>query len=151
MLHYTAYWLAKKESDWFERLGHLLGTEWSREQVERLVNPKQGATVPDKMFLPLSLAINPDLTEWLKQIFKVGQGQHIGGGEYVPGAGESVEELGDLSKDEWMKWIGGATPAISSAVEQINDLARPVTIKEGQSGDDRIERIRDQIAHSKRW
>ena len=151
LLHYTAYWLAKREADWFEKLGNLLGTTWTREQVEKLVSTKKSAVIPGSVFLPLSLAVNPDLTDWLKQMFRVGQGQQIGGGEYVPGAGEEVQELGDLPKDEWMQWIGGATPVIRESVDQMNELASPVTINEGQAQDERIERIRNQIAHSKRW
>jgi len=132
----------------------MLGVHWTREQVQAMAvgKDKQSAVAPNEMMIPLAMGVNPDLMEGLKKAFRVVGGRsQIGGGEYMPGAGEQVVELGDLPREEWAQWIQGATPHVNEAGRKLEEMARPVNINEGKSDDPRIERIREQIERSKRW
>ena len=147
LLRYTAHWLQKREQDQVQLWGKLLGVFWTREQVDAMVNGKAKSTAPNETFIPLAYASNPDLLDGLKQTFRVHKGKFIGGGEYQP-EGEEVMELGDLPMDQWLQWANKAT----GMMRQVSEVAKEsaVTVKDGASDDPRLERIRDQIAHSKR-
>jgi len=104
-----------------------LGIVWDRKDfIEKKVEVGEvgeagkageaGATqqrkIPDKLFIPLSMAINPDINEYVKRQFNVsggipsGRPPWIGGGSYAPKPNEVVHSIGDLSKNEFLKMIG---------------------------------------------
>ena len=129
----------------------MLGITWTQESVNAMVNGKQKATAPNEIMIPLSLAINGDLFDALKKTFRVTRGKFIGGGEYETTQGENVVELGDLSIDEFLRWANKATGHMKKTADEIHQKERLVNIKEGDSGDEKLERIRAQIAKSKTW
>lgn len=141
LLRFTAHWLQKRESDVADLLMKLLGTAWSREDVTKMMETKSAP--PDDIFLPLALAVNPELGEQLREMFRVGKGAFIGGGEYLPGAGEQVVELGDLPAEDFKRLAQMASGAAAPSDSTIT-LGSEVS-------DPKIQQIRDQIAHSKRF
>lgn len=142
LLRYTAHWLQKRESDTVDLAMRMLGVVWSREAVAKMADEKSAP--PDEVFLPLSLAINPELSEQLREMFRVGKGAFIGGGEYLPQPGEQVVNLGDVPIDHFKRLAQMASGA-STASDQ------SVTLGSEKVSDPKIEQIRDQIAHSKRF
>lgn len=143
LLQYTAHWLQKRDGDLMEAVMKLLGTVWTREEVAEMTG-KEKASAPDRVFLPLALGCNPELAEQLKQLFRIGKGPFIGAGEYVPRAGEQVVEMADMPVEEFKRWAEMATGA---AVAE-----RPaVTLGNDRVVDPKIDRMREQIAHSKRF
>jgi len=150
LLRFTAHWLRKREDDWFDLLSKLLGVAWNREEVERMVKRKGKAVAPSDAFIPLALGCNPQLSEQLRDLFRVSKsGTEIAGGEYQPGMHEEVVELGDLDPEQFKQWAQMATGASVNLEQQREQL---VTIRKGsETSDPRIERIREQIAASKRF
>jgi hypothetical protein len=143
LLRFTAHWLQKREADVSEMVMRLLGTSWSREEVQRMADNKSAP--PDEVFLPLAMAVNPELGEQLREMFRVGKGAFIGGGEYLPGQGEQVVGLGDLPVDQFKRLAQMATGAAEASSNP------SVTLGNEREADPKIKQIRDQIAHSKRY
>lgn len=144
LLRFTVHWLQKRDNDLLDAVMKMLGVVWNREDVEKM-GSGESATPPKQVFLPLALGCNAQLGEQLRTLFRVGKSQ-IGQGEYVPQAGEEVVELGDLPIEEFKRWAAAAT---GMAVEVERQREQTVTLG-SESGDPRIERMREQIAHSKR-
>ena len=142
LLRFTAHWLQKREGDAVDLLTRMLGTVWKREDVAKMMDGK--SSPPDEVFLPLSLAINAELGEQLREMFRVGKGAFIGGGEYLPQVGEQVVELGDMPIEQFKRLAQMASGA-STASDQT------VTLGSEKVSDPKIEQIREQIAHSKRF
>jgi hypothetical protein len=137
LLRFTVHWLRKRETDLMDWWLKVLGIVWTREDVEAMQKPSGPA---DRVFLPLALACNAELTESLKQMFS--KSSQVAMGDYLPAPGEEIVELGDMPPEEFKRWAAQATGASAKSDE-------PVTL-EGEAADPRIERIREQIAHSKR-
>jgi hypothetical protein len=147
LLQFTVHWLQKGESDLMDALMRLLGCVWHREDVVKMLKGETAAA-PDRVFLPLAMGCNPQLGEQLKELFRLHKGKFIGAGEYQPSQGEQVIELGDLPVDEFKQWAQAATGAMGDA-----QRARQQSVTfggEGKKNDPKLERIREQIAHSKR-
>lgn len=142
LLRFTAHWLQKREADLIEMATKLLGLTWKREQVAKMSEQKAGP--PDEIFLPLSLAVNTELSEQLREMFRIGKGAFIGGGEYLPGAGEQVVELGELPVDDFMRLAQMATGAAGHVPDSL-------TLGNDDVKDPKLQQIREQIAHSKRF
>lgn len=152
LLHFTAYWLQKRETDLFATLGKMLGVVWNRDQIAAMQSDNQPSTAPKDLFLPLSAAVNPDLVKGLTKLFRISKGgSFIGGGEYIAQKGEEVVNLGDLPQEEFMQWAGRATGAMREVAKNLESRQQTVTIQEGASDDPRIERMKQQIQESKRW
>lgn len=143
LLRFTVHWLQKREGEVVDLAMRLLGTSWSREDVQKMMDNK--AAPPDEVFLPLSMAVNPELGEQLREMFRVGKGAYIGGGEYLPQPGEQVVNLGDLPVDRFKQLAQMATGAVDAASSQ------SVTFGSEDVSDPKIKQIREQIAHSKRF
>jgi len=92
-----------------------LGVVWDRESVSQ-VSAEPGSnsnSAPlNKLFIPLSLAINPDVAEFVKSQFGVsgtgsaGKAPYIAGGDYIPKSNEKIVSMGELSRDEFLEMIG---------------------------------------------
>lgn len=144
LLRFTVHWLQKRDNDMLDAAMKLLGVCWDREDVEKM-GSGESPTPPKQVFLPLALGCNAQLGEQLRTLFRVGKSQ-IGQGEYQPQPGEEVVELGELPIEEFKRWASAAT-GLAAQVEQ----QREQTVTLGsESEDPRIERMREQIAHSKR-
>jgi len=155
LLAFTAHWLQKRETDFFEHLGKILGVRWERSEAEAMFGQKkQSSKIPNETFIPLAAAINPQLIDTLKNIFRITKGgPFIGGGEYMSKVGEEVVELGDLPPEEFLQFINSATPVMKETAERLEKQQRLVNVREGsdQHEDERLQRIREQITHSKRF
>lgn len=98
------------QTEWMEFITNSLGLIWDRKTfTERIVDTSKKSI--DKLFIPLSLAINPDLLDYVRDQFKVGkhhghQNSVIGGGEYVPRPNEIVTPMSELSKEEFLALLG---------------------------------------------
>lgn len=145
LLNYTYHYLRKREEDQYQRWGRLLGVIWSRQDVEAMLNSDKSASAPERVFTPLSLAINPDLRDGLKDMFRVHKGAFVGGGEYHPESQEEIVEMGDMDRDEFLRFASAAGQGVTQASKRA-----AVTIREGQSDNAQMHRIQEQIAHSKR-
>lgn len=149
LLRFTAYWLNKKEDDFFSTWARMLGVVWTRDQVKQMVEAGPKAVGPKEMFIPHALAVNGELYEALKKTFRIHKGKFIGGGEYHSDKGEEVVEMGDMPIEEFLQFANQATGVMQESAEEFK-RQHDVTIKEGPSADPRLDRIREQIAHSKR-
>lgn len=105
-LAWLFYWLQKVEDDWFNRWEEILGTSWSREDLIQM--ERKNSTRPPKVRIPiLSGLAQFDLKKELRKTFGVGAPD-------MPGVaptelqGTEIEELGYLSKEEFLAIIGGA-------------------------------------------
>lgn len=130
----------------------MLGLLWTDDQVKALINAEPKATAPKEIFIPLSLAVNGELLEALKKTFRVHKGSFIGGGEYMTERGEEVVEMGDMPREEFIKWANQATGTMESIAEHF-EAQHSLNIREGSdpSDDPRLQRARDQVAASKRF
>ena len=101
--------LVKKEQQEF--IVDSLGIVWDKSSFKDKLDT--GKKQIEKLFIPLSVAINPDLLTYVKKQFNIADSSqkskgpaYIGGGEYMPKTNEVVNSLGDLSKDDFMQMIG---------------------------------------------
>jgi len=62
------HWLRKVEEERFDQLGKMLGVLWDREDVEAVQEKKQ-FRAPNRISIPLALAIEPGLQEQIKKMF----------------------------------------------------------------------------------
>jgi len=72
-IYWVYYNIQKKEADFIDKLGHLLGTHWDEETLLQIASSRGGKDdKPTKgdMFIPLALAINPELLTVLKEARK---------------------------------------------------------------------------------
>lgn len=86
----------------------MLGTYWTVEDIRNLDKKQKGTSNyanDDTVVLPLTLAVNPQIKEWLVKM--VGKGVAIAGGDYAPQQGEQIVELGEMSKEAFINWISG--------------------------------------------
>jgi hypothetical protein len=150
LLRFTVHWLQKRDNDLLDAVTKLLGTTWTRTEVEQMVRGGDSAAAPDRVFLPVTLGCNPQLTEQLKELFRIGKGSFIGGGEYQPSGGEQVVELGELPVDEFKRLAAMAT-GMATQAEQTREQAGSVTLGNEGRDDPKLQRMREQIAHSKRF
>jgi len=151
LLRFTAHWLQKYEDEKHDKVVKLLGVYWTRKEIEEMSKRKDKATAPMEAFIPLALAINPDLMEGLEKMFRVTKGGFIGGGEYQTNTGEDVVNLGDMAPEDFLKWANQATGVMQTVAKEMSIKERLVTIKEGAAEDSQVQKIRDQIEHSKRF
>ena len=94
-LHFVAYWLTKKEKDFFEYLGSMLGTNWNKEKIKALFASGTG-TQSDEFLLPLAHLIAPNLKEMLKPAVQMGDGLHTD----IEG---EIQPLTDMPKEEFLE------------------------------------------------
>jgi hypothetical protein len=154
LLEFTAYWLQRREEDFFKTLSKILGVAWSRDDVKKMSEDKKSSVIAADAFIPLSMAINPEVLKGLQKMFAIGTDHAIAGGEYVPSAGEQVVELGDLPPDQFLKFVNQATDAMREVAKVETERQRLVNVREdgvGDEDDPRLKRAMDQIARSKRF
>jgi len=145
LLQFTVHWLQKRDTDLMDTVMKLLGTVWTRDEVVQM-SGQENAAAPERVYLPLALGCNPELGEQLKQLFRVGKGPFIGAGEYVPQPGEDVVELADLPVEQFKQWAQMATGAGGEPTSQ-----PAITLGSDKVGDAKLDRMREQVAHSKRF
>lgn len=84
----------------------ILGVMWSKEDFEA----GQSSAIPERIMLPLSLAVNPNVASYVKSIFDGGGNKSSGSSSvpegYRPATGEEVVSTGSLSKEDFLKLVG---------------------------------------------
>lgn len=90
-----------------------LGLVWEKKDfTTKVVDTGGGKNKSiEKLFIPLSVATNPDILDFVRKEFGLQGGAKtavplIGGGDYLPKPNEVITSMGDLSKDEFMRLIG---------------------------------------------
>ena len=110
VMTFVSHWAKKSEQDAFDILGKMLGASWPVSDIRAMANqtntPKKYSD-DDKVFLPMTLAINPEIKDWL--IKTVGRGSFIGGGEYAAGRSEKIVEMAEMTPQEFMSWMNNAS------------------------------------------
>jgi hypothetical protein len=116
---FAFHWLQKTDNDQWDKLGHQLGTMWSRSELLRMSTEEPGAKEgSDRVFVPLSLVINPDLVDGLLRKTKKDQntqsptsaedplpsGDRLNTGMALP-LGEEVVNMATLPKNEFLNVI----------------------------------------------
>lgn len=148
MLAITAHWFRKADHDRMDQLGHMLGTEWTREQVEvfgkkptakeRFNNLKR-----EDVRIPLTLAIRPELQETLTKMFAIGEkngAPMIAGGEFAPKMTEEVIELGEVSKDQFLALANRSGMSTANAPAAPRKASKPSQVPE------KVRKMQEQIA-----
>jgi hypothetical protein len=120
-LLFAYHWLSKVEEDTWDRLTSNLGTIWDRETLLTLQSKVSGSHVGgDKVFVPLSLVMNPELPDAL-----LGKKNAAAAGPTVPEGtptqagdglhtgmalpeGDEVVNMGELPKNEFFGLISQA-------------------------------------------
>jgi hypothetical protein len=111
IFHYQELAISQQE----DFLTSAMGVLWDRKSLASRKSGEAGKP-RDKLLVPLSLAIKPDLLDFVYRQFGMGGtpsgkggggGQpYIGGGSYKPKKGEVVLSMADMPKDEFLKKVG---------------------------------------------
>jgi hypothetical protein len=108
LYHYQE--LSLKEQQGF--LTNTLGVVWDKSIFTEQVTTSTDSKPVNEIFIPLSLAINPNVMEFVKAQFgmgpsgKGGKTPMIAGGEYSPKANEVISSMAELSKEDFLKMMG---------------------------------------------
>jgi hypothetical protein len=113
LYHYQE--LAIKEQQQY--LTSILGVVWDKATLVKQMTSGSGDGAKkeslDELFIPLSLAVNPEVLDFVKSQFGMATGSnegtkstYIGGGDYVPKKNEVIKPMSELSKEEFMKLLG---------------------------------------------
>ena len=106
--HYQELLETERQKFWTDTLGVIWeAEEFNKPQVVNNTNTGK----PDRIFIPLSMAVNPEIITTIKEnlgLTKDGKKARtfVGGGDYVPKDGEQITSMGDLSKDDFKKMMG---------------------------------------------
>lgn len=111
-LQYINHYQELVETKFFEKLGAYLGVLWNIKDVEEADKGSSAADQSDEIMIPLSVAINPKVVEYVRsRSGKSGETPFIGGGDFIPKAGQKVVSMANMSKDDFFKTIGVAPPS----------------------------------------
>jgi hypothetical protein len=113
LYHYQE--LAIKEQQQY--LSSILGVVWDKATLVKQMTAGGDDSAKkeslNKLFIPLALAVNPEVLDFVKSQFGMATGSnegttstYIAGGEYVPKKNEVIRPMSDLSKEEFMKLLG---------------------------------------------
>jgi hypothetical protein len=107
-LLWTDYYLHKENEDSFDRLADILGTRWTRDQVNQIFNGEIKRETSDVLSVPLSFIIQPEFQEALKGMF--GSKHGIDAPEWVKKV--EVVEGWDIPRDQFTQLARGASVVI---------------------------------------
>jgi hypothetical protein len=107
-LSFVYHYMLANEERMFQRLLSALGITWDLEEIKASTQATKstGSGKAAKLYVPLAVGVNPEMYEWVKKQAGGGQNALIGGGEYVPKAGEVVKPMSEMGKDEFMNLLG---------------------------------------------
>lgn len=114
---YIHHYQEKLESERWDKLQNILGTNWDLETLRRAnAAPSAASSGPLKnYFIPLAMAVNPEIYQYVMELAtgkkspnsSSGDGKPIvGGGEYMAKSGESIKSTSELSKDQFLSLLG---------------------------------------------
>ena len=97
------YWLTKTESDQFDRLGKMLGVIWDRADVEKDAEQEERGrrTAPDRISIPLTLAMEPGIQEQVKKMM----GKKLGIRPPKWAKGDELVDLFETPRDAFMGFV----------------------------------------------
>jgi len=95
-----------------------LGVVWDKKDFAQQLATTKSMTQNDinRLFVPLSVAINPQVIDYVHSQFNITgitkddgslASPFIGGGSYNLKPGESVKSMADMSKEQFIQAIGG--------------------------------------------
>lgn len=116
LYHYQE--LAIKEQQQY--LTNILGVIWNRDTLMQQMAPSMasGSTTAEplkELFIPLSVAIAPNVMDFVKEQFGLTAGKnpetieakpYIAGGDYQPKKNEVIKSMASLSKEEFLTLLG---------------------------------------------
>lgn len=110
-LMFLEYWQAKVEKEKTDYIERMIGVSWDLKAFKESIDSTTSSSGNGQLFIPLSLAVNPELYTYLeKQSENEGSSSTwVGGGEYKPQSGESIKSVSEIPKDDFLKMIGAAT------------------------------------------
>jgi len=89
----------------FDELSRLLGVVWDLSKMTAESTDATVTTDNSKLFIPLTVAINPKILEFVRGKSKP-TASVIGGGEFVPAAGEKVVPMSEMPKEQFLAMVG---------------------------------------------
>lgn len=104
--------MAQDQSDEFDRLGTLLGTRWTKDQVATMFQKGKGKATPDTVMIPLAFIVQPEFQEALKSIW----GTSLHKPRWVGDTSEVVE-ASTLPKEQFLAMT--AASSIAAKVQQL--------------------------------
>lgn len=125
-LLFVYHHLKKDEDNYWSEFGRHMGTTWERKVLESMLEPSKGnARTNPRIFVPLSLVLNPDLPSILlgrplgdRGAQNTSPGKPNGGDGLYTGMalpkGEEVINMGDLPKEEFFGLVSSAGMAKKS-------------------------------------
>lgn len=104
----------------------MIGAVFHKDEVERHQKRKSGGN-PNKIFIPLAMAIRPELSKQLERMFAANQNPYYdedSGVDYTPDGNTEVVDLNEsVSKEEFMKFAAGLRPTGNRIQEQVQAAA----------------------------
>ena len=92
-------------------LGDQLGVVWDLDRLREAKeknNASKGGDKPSKMFIPLSVAIRPEILEKIEENLGPKKSTLIAGGDYVPHKNEEIKPLAEMSPADFKKYLKSA-------------------------------------------
>lgn len=115
-LLFLDYYQSQLERERMKDLAYILGCRWTAEDLVRMSDSADKKSdepfTSDALFIPLALAVNPELSEYLakkgKSVNNPNAAQaHIGGGSASVEKNSVVKSFGQLSKEDFLNMVGG--------------------------------------------
>jgi hypothetical protein len=109
-LYFIYYYQNKVDDAKISSLSEILGVmfDFDRQDFSDS-SPQEHRSPSNKLYVPLSFILQPDFAKKIAEMSKSKAGKKvsfIGGGEYKPKQNESVVSMADMSKDDFLKFIG---------------------------------------------
>lgn len=106
-LRFLYHYQTKMEKEKMDSLVSVLGVYWDLEEYNKRHSGGNTNNDSKSLFIPLSVAINPQVLEYVKaEANKIGKVSSVAGGEYKPAQGEQIKSMADMDKDEFLKMVG---------------------------------------------
>lgn len=104
--------LTQDQGDLFDRLGTMLGTRWTKDQVATMFQKGSKGQAADTVMIPLAFIVQPEFQEALKSIW--GTSLHKPG--WI-GAASEVIEAATLPREQFLAMT--ASSSIAAKVQQL--------------------------------
>lgn len=92
-------------------IAQMLGVRWTPEELRRMAEGDKNSSVETgsegPVFIPLALAINPQLSEFLAKKGKASAQAYLGGGSESLSKGSKVQSMGIFDKEKFLGMVNG--------------------------------------------
>ena len=106
-VYFIWHYQEKVEQAQLEKTAKMLGLLWTKEDFEKTKD--KSAPNMDRVFIPLSLILNPKLKEEWQIEKNLGTSSHqnyVGGGEYKTKKDERILSMDQMTADEFKQFMG---------------------------------------------